>query len=135
MGGRQRPADGAAGVPAEPVGDQPLAGLGLAEVRADVPSEVNKDAHTRPYTGIAAPWITSASGEQRKRMTLAVASGLGHWLWSALGIALRFASVSKMLGRTALTLMRYGLSSSARLLVRARPAGLGGRVAGRPRVA
>ena len=77
---RQQAGDRAGRVPAEPVGDQPLAALGLAEVPADVPSEVNKSTHTRPYTGIAAPWITSASGEQRKRMTLAMASGLGHWL-------------------------------------------------------
>src|SRR5438309_233410 len=77
---RQQAGDRAGRVPAEPVGDQPLAGLGLAQISADVPSEVNEGAHTRPYTGIAAPWITSASGEQRKRMTLAMASGLGHRL-------------------------------------------------------
>src|SRR5207247_8828039 len=61
---RQQAGDRARRVPSEPVGDQPLAALSLAQVPADVPSEVDEGAHTRPYTGIAAPWITSASGEQ-----------------------------------------------------------------------
>ena len=77
---RQQAGHRAGRVPAKPVGDQPLAAFSLVQVSADVPSEVNEEAHTRPYTGIAAPWITSASGEHRKRMTLAMASGVGHWL-------------------------------------------------------
>jgi hypothetical protein len=42
--------------------------------------------------------MSSASSLQRKRMTRAICSGLGHFVKSALGIALRFASVSMMLG-------------------------------------
>src|SRR5439155_26367848 len=50
--------------------------------------------------------------------------GVGHWPCSALGMAWRLASVSIMLGKIALTLIRYGLSSSARLWVRTSSAAL-----------
>src|SRR4029077_75628 len=56
-----------------------------------------------PYTGIAAPCISFASGLHRNRITWAISSGLGHLEKSAFGMALRLGSVSMMLGSTEFT--------------------------------
>src|SRR2546426_6784873 len=57
---RQQAGDRARRVPPQPAGDQPLAALRPAQVPADLPSQVHEGGPTRPYTGIAPPWITSA---------------------------------------------------------------------------
>ena len=54
-----------------------------------------------PYTGIAAPLVTAASSETRKRTTRAISAGWTHFEWSASGCAARLAGVSITLGRIA----------------------------------
>ena len=46
-------------------------------------------------------------------MTLAICSGFGHFEKSALGIAWRLATVSKIEGTIEFTLMLYGFTSAA----------------------
>ena len=60
-------------------------------------------AQARPYTGMAAPEMRTASSETRKARTAASSDGLGHRSWSARGIAARLAGVSMMLGMMQLT--------------------------------
>jgi hypothetical protein len=48
-----------------------------------------------PITGIDALWITRDESLARKRMTLAISSGLGYLGESAAGMALRLASMRR----------------------------------------
>ena len=60
--------------------------------------------HTRPLTGMRAPWMSAAASEARKHTRLAMLSGRTQVLWSALGMSARLRGVSIRLGSTALML-------------------------------
>jgi hypothetical protein len=60
---------------------------------------------------MAAPLITLESAEQRNKMTLARSSFNNHFLKSAFGIALLFASVSIVVGKMQFTLILFSLNS------------------------
>ena len=51
-------------------------------------------------------------GESKNAIVAATLPTLGHWLWSALGMACRFAGVSMMDGTMALTKIASAASSS-----------------------
>jgi hypothetical protein len=61
--------------------------------------------------GIAAPFITLDSEEQRNNTTLARSSGDSHLLKSAFGIALLLDSVSIVVGKMQLILILSSLNS------------------------
>jgi hypothetical protein len=63
---------------------------------------------------MAAPWMTLESSLHKNRMTRAISSGFGHFEKSAFGIALRFASVSMMLGRIVFTRTPLPFRSAAK---------------------
>src|SRR5713101_6589255 len=77
------------------------------------PTSPLRIVHVFPYTGTAAPFMSFASSLHKNRMTRAMSSGFGHCVKSELGIALRFASVSMMLGSTELTRTPVPLRSAA----------------------
>src|SRR5262245_46433998 len=68
------------------------------------PAERESPLRVRPaQTASSAPVTSAAASLARKRMARATDSGDTHPLRSAVGMARRFASVSIVLGRTALT--------------------------------
>ena len=83
-----------------------------------VEDRARKLHQTRPVTGISAPVMARLSGEARNSMTRARSAGWTHFAGSASGMSVRFWSVSRIDGRTALTVTEVDFSSSARLSVK-----------------
>src|SRR6267154_3872898 len=63
--------------------------------------------------------MTLASSLHKNRMTRAMSSGFGHFEKSAVGMALRFAAVSMMLGRIEFTRTPLPFRSAAKESIRA----------------
>lgn len=59
--------------------------------------------HSRPDTGIEAPYTPPASSDARASTTSAMAAGVTQRLGSACGMVARFSDVSMMQGSTQLT--------------------------------
>src|SRR5216684_5632772 len=78
--------------------------------------------------------MTLASSLHKNRMTRAMSCGFGHFEKSALGMALRFTSVSMMLGRIEFTRTPVPFKSWARQSMRARAAALDAAYADPPAV-
>src|SRR5690348_6462276 len=76
--------------------------------------------------------MSLASSLDKNKITSAIASGVGHLLKSAFGIARRFAAVSMMLGRTELARTPVPFKSAARESIIATAAALDATYAAAP---
>jgi hypothetical protein len=85
--------------------------------RSDNPFSAPQES---PYTGTKAPLVMAAASPARNSITRATAAGCTHFVKSAVGIAVRLASVSIVDGSTAFTVTPVPWSSWARLRAIAR---------------